>query len=69
MQRDQQEALAPLSSGMRRRVWCKGLGCGRELFDLESRRRGYGEECDPDYRTGHNRRDVDQEPIPGLEEA
>ncbi|QLJ06766.1 hypothetical protein HZZ00_37695 (plasmid) [Streptomyces sp. NEAU-sy36] len=62
----EQEALTGQPSGLRRRVWCRGPGCGRELHDEESRRRGYGPECDPDYRTRLERRDVDQDPIPGL---
>jgi hypothetical protein len=28
--------------------------------------RGWGRECDPDQRTGHDRHDVDQEPLPGM---
>jgi len=61
-----QEAFGNPVSGRRRRVWCRGIGCGRELFDPESRRRGFGEECDPDYRTRHQPHDVDQEPLPGM---
>lgn len=66
MTNHQQAALTGPVQGLRRRVWCRGPGCGRELFDLESRRRGYGEECDPDYRTRHQPHDVDQDPIPGM---
>jgi len=64
MASQQQEALTPEPSGMRRRVWCRG--CRRELSDLESRRRGWGPECDPDRRTRLPAHDVDQDPIPGL---
>ncbi|MFJ8727739.1 DUF6011 domain-containing protein [Streptomyces sp. NPDC093269] len=64
MARDRQEALPEAAPGRRRRVWCRG--CRRELTDRESRLRGYGAECDPDARTGHDRHDVDQDPIPGL---
>ena len=62
----EQEPLTGPVSGLRRRVWCRGPGCGRELHDPESRRRQLGPECDPDYRTGHERHDVDQDPLPGL---
>jgi hypothetical protein len=61
---EQQEALTEQPRGLRRRVWCRG--CRRELTDRESRLRGWGRECDPDQRTGHERHDVDQDPIPGL---
>lgn len=64
MARHRQEALTEQPSGLRARVWCKD--CGRELKDPESRRRRMGPECDPNARTGHDRHDVDQEPIPGL---
>ncbi|MGV9891643.1 DUF6011 domain-containing protein [Streptomyces sp. NPDC003395] len=60
----QQEPLTGPVPGLRRRVWCKR--CRRELHDAESRRRQLGRECDPDARGGHERRDVDQDPIPGL---
>jgi hypothetical protein len=66
MARDQQEALTPPPSGLRRRVWCRGVGCHHELFAPESRRRGYGRVCDPDYRTTTPDHQVDQEPIPGM---
>ena len=66
MASEQQEALTEQPSGLRRRVWCRGTGCHHELTDPESRARGYGPVCDPDYRTRLERRDVDQEPIPGL---
>jgi len=66
MTRHEQEALTGPASGLRRRVWCRGPGCGRELTDAESRRRGYGEECDPDYRTTTPAHEVDQETLPGL---
>ena len=46
------------------RVWCKD--CGRELTDKISRQRRLGPECDPEPRTGYDRHDVDQDPIPGL---
>jgi hypothetical protein len=59
-----QEALTEQPSGPRRRVWCRG--CRKELTDPDSRTRGYGPECDPDTRAGHERRDADQDPIPGL---
>ncbi|MFF8910545.1 DUF6011 domain-containing protein [Streptomyces olivaceoviridis] len=64
MASQQQESLTEQPSGLRRRVWCRG--CRRELADPESRARGWGEECDPDYRTRLERREVDQDPIPGL---
>ena len=63
---EQQEALTGPVPGQRRRVWCRGAGCRHELHTEESRRRGYGPICDPDYRTRLERRDVDQDPIPGL---
>ncbi len=63
---EQQEALTGPVPGLRRKVWCRGVGCHHELTDPESRRRGYGEVCDPDYRTDTPRRAVDQDPIPGL---
>ncbi|MFJ4473200.1 DUF6011 domain-containing protein [Streptomyces sp. NPDC089424] len=63
-QRQQQTALPEVPAGPRRRVWCRG--CRRELTDSVSRLRGYGEECDPDARTGYDRHDVEQDPIPGL---
>ncbi len=66
MTTNRQEALPAPVSGDRRRVSCKGWRCGRELTDPDSRRRGYGPECDPDQRGGHDRRDIDQDPIPGL---
>jgi hypothetical protein len=55
-----------IDPGTRARVWCKE--CGRPLTDPVSRQRQLGAECDPDQRTGHDRHDVDQDPIPGLEE-
>ncbi|MFM9373300.1 DUF6011 domain-containing protein [Streptomyces sp. Da 82-17] len=61
---DQQESLpapAPVRPG---RVWCRR--CGRPLHDPVSRARRYGAECDPQTRAGHDRRDADQDPIPGL---
>jgi hypothetical protein len=60
----QQEALTGLPPGLPRRVRCRL--CGSELRDAESRRRGFGPECDPDRRFGHRSHDVDQEPLPGL---
>jgi hypothetical protein len=66
MAHNRQEALTEEPSGLRRRVWCRGPGCGRELTDRVSRMRGYGEECDPEPRTGHSRFEVDQEPLPGM---
>ena len=59
-----QEALPAVESGPRRRVWCRG--CRRELSDPESVRRQWGPECDPDTRNSHERRDIDQDTIPGL---
>ncbi|MEZ7005643.1 DUF6011 domain-containing protein [Streptomyces sp. AD55] len=64
MARHEQEALTGPVPGLRRRVWCRG--CRRPLTDPESRTRGWGAECDPEPRTGHDPRDVDQDPIPGL---
>lgn len=64
--RQQQTALPDVPAGPRRRVWCKGHGCGRELTDETSRLRGYGEECDPEPRHTARRFDVDQEPLPGM---
>ncbi|MDX3283985.1 DUF6011 domain-containing protein [Streptomyces scabiei] len=61
-----QEPLLDPPPGLRRRRWCQGPGCGRELTDQVSRMRGYGPECDPEPRNRHERRDVDQDPIPGL---
>lgn len=58
-----QETLL-IDPGARARVWCKE--CGRELSDPISRQRRLGAECDPDQRIGHDRHDVDQDPIPGL---
>jgi hypothetical protein len=64
MAREQQEALTGPVPGARRRVWCRR--CGRELRDPVSRLRQMGRECDPNHPAGHDRRDVDQDPIPGL---
>ncbi|WP_406257467.1 DUF6011 domain-containing protein [Streptomyces chartreusis] len=64
MAAEQQEALTGPVPGGRRRVWCRG--CRRELKAPESRLRGWGPECDPDNHAGHDRHDVDQDPIPGL---
>lgn len=50
----------------RHRVWCRGIGCGRELHDPVSRLRRLGPECDPDPRHETARFDIDQEPLPGL---
>jgi hypothetical protein len=61
----QQKALL-IDPGQRARVWCKAPGCPHELTDPESKRRGYGPVCDPEPRTGYDRHDVDQDPIPGL---
>ncbi|MFF1574740.1 DUF6011 domain-containing protein [Leifsonia sp. NPDC058292] len=67
---DRQEALPDAPVARRVRVFCRGIRggrrCGRELFDDLSRARRLGPECDPETRGGHERRDVDQEPIPGL---
>jgi hypothetical protein len=58
-----QKALL-IDPGGRARVWCRE--CGRELSDPISRQRQRGAECDPEPRTGYDRHDVDQDPIPGL---
>jgi hypothetical protein len=58
-----QKALL-IDPGGRARVWCRE--CGRELTDPISRSRQLGAECDPEPRTGYDRHDVDQDPIPGL---
>lgn len=51
----------------RHRVWCRGIGCGKELTDPVSRLRQMGPECDPEPRTaGPARFDVDQESLPGM---
>ncbi|MBC9715786.1 hypothetical protein H9Y04_24905 [Streptomyces sp. TRM66268-LWL] len=64
---DRQEVLpAELDGTGRRPVYCRGPLCRRELTDPQSRARGYGPECDPDTRNGHARRDIDQDPLPGL---
>lgn len=63
---DRQEPFPDVQPGPRRRVWCRGLGCGRELTDPISRMRQLGAECDPEPRTGHHRFDVDQDPLPGM---
>ncbi|NUS82762.1 MAG: hypothetical protein HOY75_08410 [Streptomyces sp.] len=61
----QQETLT--EEPRRARVWCTGVGCGRELTDPVSRARRKGPECDPEPRTGNGRQhDVDQDPIPGM---
>ncbi|MEU5733789.1 DUF6011 domain-containing protein [Streptomyces antimycoticus] len=60
----QQAPLLGLPEQGRRRMWCRR--CRRELTDAESRRRGYGAECDPDNRTPPAREHhVDQDPLPG----
>lgn len=64
MASQQQEPLTGPVPGQLRRVWCRG--CRRPLTDLESKRRGWGRECDPDYRTRTPEHHVDQDPIPGL---
>ena len=61
-----QEALPEVESGPRRRVWCTGVGCGRELFDPVSRQRRKGPECDPEPRHTSARFDIDQDTLPGL---
>jgi hypothetical protein len=58
-----QKALL-IDPGARDRVWC--VDCGAELKDKISRQRRRGPECDPEPRTGYDRHDVDQDPIPGL---
>jgi hypothetical protein len=45
-------------------VWCRE--CKKELTDPVSRSRRLGPECDPEPRTGYDRYDIDQDPIPGL---
>jgi hypothetical protein len=64
MATNRQEALIEEPSG-RRRVWCRGVGCRRELTDPVSRTRGFGEECDPDPRTRSRTFVIDQDTIPG----
>jgi hypothetical protein len=66
MTRHRQEPLIEAPPGRRARVWCRGVGCGRELTDEISRRRRLGPECDPDPRTTTRQFDIDQEPLPGL---
>ncbi|WP_210615071.1 DUF6011 domain-containing protein [Streptomyces scabiei] len=67
MAHQQQEPLLDPPPGLRRRRWCQGPGCRRELTDQVSRMRGYGPECDPEPRTGPGREHVvDQEPLPGM---
>ena len=68
---DRQEALPDAPVTRRERVFCTGIRsdgrrCGQELFDKVSRARQRGDECDPETRAGHERRDADQDPIPGL---
>lgn len=63
---EEQEALTGPVSGSRRRVWCRGVGCHHQLYTAESRLRGYGPTCDPDYRIRLPAHDIDQDPIPGL---
>jgi hypothetical protein len=63
MARDRQETLL-IDPGGRARVWCRE--CHRELTDPISRQRQRGAEFDPEPRNGHDRHDVDQDPIPGL---
>jgi hypothetical protein len=67
MARQQQEDVLPeVPSGPRRRVWCRGPGCGRELTDPVSRLRKLGPECDPEPRYASASFDIDQDAIPGL---
>jgi hypothetical protein len=66
MANEQQETLTGPVPGLRRRVWCRGVGCGRELTDKISRQRQLGPECDPEPRHASARFDIDQDPIPGL---
>jgi hypothetical protein len=67
MAMQRQEALPEVESGPHRRVWCKGIGCGRELTDPVSRQRRLGPECDPEPRHGSRARfDIEQDAIPGL---
>ncbi|CAK7288572.1 DUF6011 domain-containing protein [Streptomyces misionensis] len=61
---EQQESLTEQPSGLRRKVWCRG--CRRELTDRDARLRGWGRECDPDYKTRLPAHEVDQEPLPGM---
>ncbi|WP_107065247.1 DUF6011 domain-containing protein [Streptomyces scabiei] len=60
------DPLPEVPSGPRRRVWCRGVGCGRELTDPVSRMRRLGRECDPEPRHASARFDIDQDAIPGL---
>ena len=66
MASQQQESLTGTFPGQRRRVWCRGAGCHHQLYTAESRRRGYGPVCDPDYRAPDPDHHVEQDAIPGL---
>ncbi|MEU9578790.1 DUF6011 domain-containing protein [Streptomyces chilikensis] len=62
-----QVPLLPPPPGDRPRVvLCRNPHCRRELTDPVSRLRGWGPECDREYRMAHQRRDVDQDPLPGM---
>ncbi|MFI6653272.1 DUF6011 domain-containing protein [Streptomyces sp. NPDC050529] len=62
--RNQQQALTgPPNNGYRAR-YCRK--CGRPLTAPGSRRRGYGDHCDPTRRPQPAlTRDIDQDSIPG----
>jgi len=61
---DRRQETLLIDPGGRARIWYRE--CGRELTDPVSRQRRLGAECDPEPRTGYDRHDVDQDPIPGL---
>jgi hypothetical protein len=65
MTTSRQEPLMEEPPGRRARVWCRGVGCGRELTDPISRMRRLGEECDPEPRTATRQFVIDQDAIPG----
>ncbi|MFI0857913.1 DUF6011 domain-containing protein [Streptomyces sp. NPDC021098] len=61
-----QAPLLGLPEQGRRPVYCRNPQCRRELTDPESRRNGYGKDCDPENHPGPTaRHDVDQDPLPG----
>lgn len=61
---DRRQKSLLIDPGGRARVWCRE--CHKELTDPVSRQRRLGPECDPEPRTGYDRHNVDQDPIPGL---
>jgi hypothetical protein len=62
--RHQQQALVGAPEAKHRYRYCRR--CGRPLTLPESRRRGYGEACDPArHPTPAPVRDIDQDAIPG----